>query len=173
MFLLTSNPHPCGYYSDPTHECRCTPQQIQRYRSRISGPLLDRIDIHVEVPAVPYKDLIGKSKAEPSEIIRERVSAARNIQSKRFSKTKIHCNAQMGSRHIKTHCDIDAPSGNLLETAVDRLGLSARAYNRVLKIARTIADIEASPDIQVHHVSEAIQYRSLDRGKGAAVSGEL
>jgi len=173
MLIAAMNPCPCGYYSDPKHECRCTPQQIQRYRSRISGPLLDRIDIHVEVPAVPYKDLIGKSKAEPSEIIRERVSAARNIQSKRFSKTKIHCNAQMGSRHIKTHCDIDAPSGNLLETAVDRLGLSARAYNRVLKIARTIADIEASPDIQVHHVSEAIQYRSLDRGKGAAVSGEL
>ena len=124
---------------------------------------------HVEVPAVPYKDLIGKRNAEPSSAIRERVSAVRKIQSERFSRTKILCNAQMGSRHIKTHCAIDAASGRLLETAVDRLGLSARAYNRVLKIARRIADLEASPDIQVHHVSEAIQYRSLDRGKGAPV----
>ena len=155
---------PCGYYSDPKHACRCTYQQIHRYRSKISGPLLDRIDIHVEVPAVPYKDLMAESTAEPSADIGGRVAAARAIQSGRFTRAKIYSNAQMSSRHIKTHCKIDDASRRLMEAAIDKLGLSARAFNRVLKIARTIADLEAEPNILVDHISEAIQYRSLDRG---------
>jgi len=160
-------PHgcPCGYFSDPKHECRCGLYQIQRYRSKISGPLLDRIDIHVEVPAVPYKDLMGRIKAEPSADIKQRVAGARAVQSGRLKRTRIHCNAQMGSRHIRTYCAIDQASCSLLETAVDKLGLSARAYNRILKIARTIADLAASDPITAEHISEAIQYRSLDRGK--------
>jgi magnesium chelatase family protein len=129
---------------------------------------MDRIDIHVEVPAVPYKDLVGKVAAEPSAVIRARVSVAREIQAQRLSKTKIHCNAQMASRHIRKWCEVDPASSRLLETAVNRLGLSARAYNRVLKIARTIADLEGVADIGVQHVSEAIQYRSLDRTRQVA-----
>ena len=164
MLVAAMNPCPCGYYSDPKHACRCSFQQIHRYRSKISGPLLDRIDIHVEVPAVPYKDLMNESSAEPSNDIRKRVAASRDIQSERFSRAKIFCNTQMSSRHIKKHCQIDAASRNLLESAIDKLGLSARAFNRVLKIARTIADLEADPNILVEHISEAIQYRNLDRG---------
>ena len=163
MLVAAMNPCPCGYLSDPKHPCRCSYQQIHRYRSKISGPLLDRIDIHVEVPAVPYKDLMKEAYAEPSKDIRQRVAAARAIQSQRFGRTKIYCNAQMGSRHIKTQCKIDETSRSLLESAIDKLGLSARAFNRILKIARTIADLEDKPDIQVDHLSEAIQYRSLDR----------
>ena len=165
MLVAAMNPCPCGYFSDPKHECRCSYQQIHRYRSKISGPLLDRIDIHVEVPAVPYKDLMGGVGAEPSQKIRRRVAAARGIQSERFKRTKIYCNAQMSSRHIRTHCRIDQASDSLLESAIDKLGLSARAYNRILKIARTIADLASESDIRVDHVSEAIQYRSLDRSK--------
>jgi magnesium chelatase family protein len=165
MLLAAMNPCPCGYFSDPKHECHCTHTQIHRYRSKISGPLLDRMDIHVEVPAVPYKDLMQDVDAEPSVNIRKRVTAARNIQSKRFVKTKIFSNAQMRSRHIKKHCKIDNASCRLLETAIDKLGLSARAYNRVLKISRSIADLAGEPDIRVDHISEAIQYRNLDRGK--------
>lgn len=165
MLVAAMNPCPCGYFSDPKHECRCTYQQIHRYRSKISGPLFDRIDIHVEVPAVPHRDLMGGTATEPSKEIRKRVAAARSVQSERFKRTKIYCNAQMINRHIKKHCQIDEPSGNLLEHAIDKLGLSARAYNRILKIARTIADLEGEPDIQVDHISEAIQYRTLDRGK--------
>jgi len=164
MLVAAMNPCPCGYFSDPKHACRCTYQQIHRYRSKISGPLLDRIDIHVEVPAVPYKDLMTESTAESSADIGKRVAAARNIQSSRFSRAKIYGNAQMSSRHIKTHCKIDDASRCLLESAIDKLGLSARAFNRVLKIARTIADLEAEQAIQVDHISEAIQYRNLDRG---------
>ncbi len=165
MLIAAMNPCPCGYLSDPKHECRCTYNQIYKYRSKISGPLLDRIDIHVEVPAVPYKDLMGGSDAEPSEEIRKRVESARVIQSNRFARTKIYCNAQMSSRHIKKYCVIDEASSDLLETAIDKLGLSARAYNRILKISRTIADLEGITDIQVDHISEAIQYRNLDRKK--------
>lgn len=166
MLIAAMNPCPCGYFSDPRHQCGCSPQQIDKYRSRISGPLMDRIDIHVEVPAVPYKDLIGGKPAESSESIRKRVSEARERQSERFAKTAIYCNAQMNSRLIKKHCELDKASASLLETAVDKLGLSARAYNRILKISRTIADLDAQPDILAHHISEAIQYRSLDRSKG-------
>jgi len=165
MLVAAMNPCPCGYFSDPKHECRCTFQQIHRYRSKISGPLMDRIDIHAEVPAVPYKDLKGESNAESSERIRRRVADARAVQSDRFARTKIYCNAQMSSRHIKKHCAIDDDSCRLLEAAIDKLGLSARAYNRILKIARTIADLEGKTDIESFHIAEAIQYRSLDRGK--------
>ncbi len=165
MLIAAMNPCPCGYFTDDIHECTCSPQQVSRYRSRISGPLLDRIDIHVEVPAVPYKDLTSKGAAEASSAIRERVSAARAIQADRFARTRIFCNAQMSSRHIKRHCAVDEPSERLLETAIDRLGLSARAYNRVIKISRTIADLEGAAGIKAHHVSEAIQYRSLDRNQ--------
>jgi len=164
MLIAAMNPCPCGYYSDPRHECSCTLQQISRYRSKISGPLMDRIDIHVEVPAVSYKDLVGKVLTEPSADIRKRVSAARRIQARRFEKTKIFCNAQMSNRQIRQHCVIGDASAALLEKAVDKLGLSARAYNRILKIGRTIADLEGEADILVNHISEAVQYRSLDRG---------
>ena len=165
MLVAAMNPCPCGYFSDPKHPCRCSYGHIHRYRSKISGPLLDRIDIHVEVPAVPYKDLRGEGGAESSEDIRNRATAARVIQSERFAKTKIHSNAQMSSRHIKKYCKIDDDSAALLESAIDKLGLSARAYNRILKISRTIADLEAVTDIQSAHIAEAIQYRTLDRGK--------
>jgi magnesium chelatase family protein len=165
MLIAAMNPCPCGYFSDPKHECRCTYPQIHRYRSKISGPLMDRIDIHVEVPAVPYKDLMGESNAESSEVIGARVTAARERQAERFKRTKIYCNAQMINRHIKKHCRIDEASCDLLENAIDKLGLSARAYNRILKIARTIADLDDASDISVDHIAEAVQYRSLDRGK--------
>jgi len=126
---------------------------------------MDRIDIHVEVPAVPYKDLQKEGMAESSESIRNRVTAAHDIQAKRLSKTKIYGNARMSSRHIRKYCQVDDTSANLLESAIDKLGLSARAYNRILKIARTIADLEVAPDIESSHIAEAIQYRNLDRGK--------
>ncbi len=165
MLIAALNPCPCGYYSDPKHECTCTFKQIRRYRSKISGPLMDRIDIHVEVPAVPYKDLMSEANAEPSKNIRKRVTKARGIQSRRFARAKIHCNAQMSSRHIKKHCRIDDESSRLLEAAIEKLGFSARAYNRILKISRTIADLEDVPEIALGFISEAIQYRSLDRKK--------
>ena len=168
MLVGAMNPCPCGYYSDPKHECRCSFQQIQRYRARVSGPLMDRIDIHVEVPAVPYKDLTADVVNESSERIRSRVDAARRIQATRFKRSRIHANAQMRSRHIRRHCQIDSAAHVLLETAIDRLGLSARAHNRILKISRTIADLATKRDINVDHVSEAIQYRTLDRGDVAA-----
>jgi magnesium chelatase family protein len=126
---------------------------------------MDRIDIHVEVPAVPYKDLRGESNAESSEVIGARVNAARTRQLKRFKRTKIYCNTQMINRHIKKHCKIDEASCDILESAIDKLGLSARAYNRILKIARTIADLDDASDISVDHIAEAVQYRSLDRDK--------
>lgn len=166
MLVAAMNPCPCGYLSDPKHECRCSEQQIHRYRSKISGPLLDRIDMHVDVPAVPYKDLMQNSTSETSEEIRNRVAKARTCQSKRLKRTIIYCNAQMSSRHIKKYCSIDHACAALLEAAIDKLGLSARAYNRVLKIARTIADLAGAADINVDHIAEAIQYRSLDRSVG-------
>lgn len=165
MLVAAMNPCPCGYLTDSKHECRCTYQQIHRYRAKISGPLLDRIDIHVEVPAVRYKDMRASGSAESSEDIRRRVCEARKIQNGRFGRAKIFCNAQMNSRHIKAHCSVNEECGELLESAIDKLGLSARAYNRILKIARTIADLENKSDIRSSHVGEAIQYRSLDRAK--------
>uniref|UniRef100_A0A7C4MQE3 ATP-binding protein n=1 Tax=Desulfatirhabdium butyrativorans TaxID=340467 RepID=A0A7C4MQE3_9BACT len=167
MLVAAMNPCPCGYLSDPKHECKCSAHQIQRYRSRISGPLIDRIDIHIEVPAVPYKKLMsGGFDAETSETIRNRVCAARAVQLERFRNTTIHCNAHMGSRLIRKHCKLSTEGIALMERAIDRLGLSARAFNRVLKIARTIADLEGKADIETDHVFEAIQYRTLDRKPG-------
>jgi magnesium chelatase family protein len=156
-------PHPCGFLGDVKRECTCSPLQIQRYRAKVSGPLLDRIDLHLEVPAVPYRELSGISEGESSQPILERVVKARKIQEERFSRTRIFNNAGMNSRHLKKYCAIDAESGMLLERAMDRFGLSARAHARILKIARTIADLEGVPDIQAPHVAEAIQYRTLDR----------
>ncbi len=163
MLVAAMNPCPCGYFSDPLHQCRCTHHQIHRYRSKVSGPLLDRIDIHVEVPAVRYKDLTNNVDGESSEEIRNRVEHARSVQTERFKRMKIHCNAQMATRHIKKHCSIGDDSHALLEKAIDKFGLSARAFNRILKISPTIAALAGSENINVTHISEAIQYRSLDR----------
>lgn len=163
MLVAAMNPCPCGYFSDPNHECTCAYTRIHRYRSKVSGPLMDRIDIHVDVPAVQYKDLVSVDDAECSADIRQRVNRCRAVQSTRLKRTRIHSNAQMNNRQIKTYCAIDRQSQDLLEMAINKLGLSARAFNRILKIARTIADLDEAPDITVQHVSEAIQYRSLDR----------
>jgi magnesium chelatase family protein len=163
MLVAAMNPCPCGFFTDPTHECTCSPMAIQRYRSRISGPLLDRIDIHIEVPAVKYRDLTDKSAGEPSAAIRERVNRARDIQLRRFRGTRFYSNAQMGAREQREYCRVEAAGERLLELAINRLGLSARAYTRILKVARTIADLDASDAIAARHVSEAVQYRSLDR----------
>jgi magnesium chelatase family protein len=163
MLVAAMNPCPCGYYSDPNNECTCTIPQIQRYRSKISGPLMDRIDIHAEVPAVKYRDLASRDSGEPSREIKRRVDQARKVQLDRFKGIKIYCNAQMTNRHIKKYCQIDEASQKLLEVAIDKFGLSARAYTRILKVARTIADLEGQENIQPAHLSEAIQYRTLDR----------
>jgi magnesium chelatase family protein len=165
MLVSAMNPCPCGYLSDPRHQCTCAPGQIYRYRRRVSGPLLDRIDIHIEVPAVPYKELSADYVGEKSEVIRQRVITARNTQLERFKADKIYCNGQMKTRHIKKCCKLKDDAQSLLETAMQKLGLSARAYTRILKLSRTIADLELSEDIHSHHISEAIQYRTLDRGQ--------
>ncbi|HMC63503.1 MAG TPA: YifB family Mg chelatase-like AAA ATPase, partial [Gemmataceae bacterium] len=163
MLAAAMNPCPCGYFNDPSRECTCTPPLIQRYVSKISGPLLDRIDIHIDMPAVKYRELRNDSGGEASETIRRRVMSARQRQLRRYAGEKIYCNAQMSPRQIRKYCEISAECERLLETAMSRLGLSARAHDRILKVGRTIADLEASEQIQTAHVSEAIQYRSLDR----------
>jgi magnesium chelatase family protein len=164
MLAAAMNPCPCGYYTDPRRECTCTPPQIQRYMAKISGPLLDRIDIHIEVPAVKYKELSGEVTGDRSGAIRQRVNAARKVQLERFSDRKgVFCNAHMGSRDIRTYCVIDEEGDTLLRTAITKLGLSARAYDRILKVGRTIADLEGTEEILPQYISEAIQYRSLDR----------
>jgi magnesium chelatase family protein len=164
MLIAAMNPCPCGYFASTVHECACTIPQIQRYRSKISGPLLDRIDIHVEVPAVKYKELSGTITGESSATIRERIKRARDVQLRRYrDKKRIFCNAHMGSKDIRHYCSIDEKGNALLSTAINRLGLSARAYDRILKVARTIADLEGAEHIKSEHLSEAIQYRSLDR----------
>jgi magnesium chelatase family protein len=164
MLAAALNPCPCGYFGDPAHTCNCSSGNIQRYISKISGPLLDRIDIHIEVPSVKFKELSSETTGENSENIRRRVNAARQIQIERFAEFEgIYCNSQMETRLIRSICKIDNDSLALLKTAITRLGLSARAYDRILKVARTIADLEAANDITSAHISEAIQYRSLDR----------
>ncbi len=168
MFVASMNPCPCGYYNDPTHKCVCTPGQIQRYLNKISGPLLDRIDIQIEITPVPFKDISQSAPGESSESIRRRVVNARLMQEQRFKDCKgIHCNAQMTERMIHQYAEPDEAGISLLRAAMERLNLSARAYNRILKVARTIADLAASPDVKPQHLAEAISYRNLDRGDWA------
>ena len=168
MFVASMNPCPCGYYNDPTHQCVCTPGQIQRYMNKISGPLLDRIDIQVEITPVPFEALSKAQAGESSSSIRDRVVKARKTQEERFKlHPGIHCNAQMSSRMIHQYAEPDESGLNMLRTAMTRLNLSARAYDRILKVARTIADIEGSEHVLLPHLAEAISYRNLDRGDWA------
>jgi len=164
MLVASMNPCPCGYYNHPEKECVCPPGTVQKYLNKISGPLLDRIDLHIEVTPVKFDELSSARASEKSENIRDRVVKAREIQEERFEKVEgIYCNAQMGSKLLKTYCKIDATGVQLLKTAMERLSLSARAYDRILKVARTIADLDANESIQTTHLAEAIQMRSLDR----------
>jgi magnesium chelatase family protein len=177
MLAAAMNPCPCGFFGDPNRDCRCTPAQIQRYVSKISGPLLDRIDIHIDMPAVKYKELRAPTAQESSPEVRQRVIAARKIQVERFrdevlsgkpsgpsaERSRIFSNAQMPPKLIRKHCEITPDADRMLESAINRLGLSARAHDRILKVARTIADLDASPNVESKHLSEAIQYRTLDR----------
>lgn len=160
------HPHgcPCGYFGDLYHNCTCTPNLIQKYISRVSGPMLDRIDIHIEVPSLPYKELSSKEAGESSKTIRERINKARKMQLERYSGRKnIYCNSQLTQKDLKKHCVLDSASEDLLRLAIEKFGLSARAYSRILKVGRTIADLESSVEIKSPHISEAIQYRTLDR----------
>ncbi len=168
MLIASMNPCPCGFYNHPEKECTCSPMHVQRYLNKVSGPLLDRIDLHVEVTPVPFKELSSKERSEPSYEIRDRVIAARKVQEERFKETpNIHTNAMMGSKQIQAFCQLDQVSAQLLKRAMERLNLSARAYDRILKVSRTIADLEYKENIQGEHVAEAIQYRSLDRDNWA------
>ncbi len=163
MLVAAMNPCPCGYFGSTKRECHCSYTQIQRYRTKVSGPLMDRIDIHMDVPAVEYRELSAKEQGKTSAEILEDLNKAREIQKERFKNLKIHNNAGMTGRHIRKFCEIDTASDRLLETAMEKLGLSARAHSRILKIARTIADVEGMENITADHIAEAIQYRSLDR----------
>jgi magnesium chelatase family protein len=165
MLATAMNPCPCGFHNDRTRECRCTPPMIQRYISKISGSLMDRIDIHIDVPAVNYKEMRAPSAPEGSAQIRERVMRARQTQLERFStgRPRIYCNAQMSSSQIRAHCELSPDCERLLERAMTQQGLSARAHDRILKVARTIADLDKLPAIEPKHIAEAIQYRTLDR----------
>lgn len=172
MFVASMNPCPCGYYNDPTHHCVCTPGQIQRYMNKISGPLLDRIDIQIEITPVPFKDISRAAPGESSDVIRERVIKARHIQEERFRECKgVHCNAQMSERMIHQYAEPGENGIEMLRMAMERLNLSARAYNRILKVARTIADLEASERVLPQHLAEAISYRNLDRSDWAERGG--
>jgi magnesium chelatase family protein len=164
ILVAAMNPCPCGFFGDPKRECRCSPVQIERYRQRISGPLLDRIDIHLEVPAVSFQEMAGKEAGESSAAIRQRVEAARRVQRERFATTsRTRTNARMSAKGIRSHCHLDDDAAGMLQMAMTELDLSARAYDRILKVARTIADLAGSPSIASEHVAEAIQYRTLDR----------
>ena len=154
---------PCGFYGDLKRECRCSVRQIENYRQKISGPLLDRIDLHVEVPLVDFKELSNGATGEKSDVIRERVLAAKQIQLERFKKASNTTNAAMGSRQVRQHCALDAEGSGYLEHAMEMMNFSARAHDRILKVARTLADLGGSPNIRANDVLEAIQYRSLDR----------
>ncbi len=169
MLAAAMNPCPCGHHGDPAHPCRCEPQSIERYLARVSGPLLDRIDIHLHVPAVAYRELSGERQEEASAAIRERVEQARDVQRERFKgRTGVHANSHMGARDLRQLCPVPDAAERLLRTAMQRLGFSARAYHRIIKIARTIADLAARTEITAADVAEAIQYRTLDRMRTAA-----
>ena len=163
MLVAAMNPCPCGYFGHPTRPCTCSPQQVSRYLSRVSGPLLDRLDLHIEVPPVEFDELASSAAAEPSAKIRERVNRARAIQNERFSGTGISSNSRMNARQLREFCPLHDRARALLKNAFERMGLSARAYDRVLKVARTIADLDGSEVILPVHAAEAVQYRSLDR----------
>jgi magnesium chelatase family protein len=165
MLAAAMNPCPCGFHNDRSRDCQCTPPMIQRYISKISGPLMDRIDIHIDVPAVNYKEMRSGTEPEGSVKIRERVVRARQRQLERFatSRQKLYCNAQMSSPHIRSFCELSADCERLIERAMTQQGLSARAHDRILKVARTIADLEGVAALGPEHIAEAIQYRSLDR----------
>lgn len=168
MLVASMNPCPCGFYNHPEKECLCSPGVVQKYLSKISGPLLDRIDLHVEVTPVKFDELADKSKSESSVVIRKRVIRAREIQLNRYSESdSIHCNAQINSKLIKEHCELSIEGQSLLKNAMKKLELSARAYDRILKVARTIADLEGAERIDTPHIAEAIQFRSLDRSDWA------
>ena len=157
------NPCPCGYYGHPTRPCTCSPQKVSRYLSRVSGPLLDRLDLHIEVAPVEFSHLSSHKKGESSAAIRQRVNAARAIQLKRYAGTPVRCNAQLTAAMVREHCRVTDAGMEALKRAFERLGLSARGYDRILKVSRTIADLSGSEMIDLPHISEAIQYRSLDR----------
>ncbi len=161
MLVISMNPCPCGFFSDPTKECRCSPYQIQRYLGKLSGPLMDRIDLHVEVAAVKYRDLEGGADGESSASIKKRVEAAREVQLKRFKRSSIFFNSQMSPGQIQKYCQLDTGGRQLLENAFKHLGLTARSYNRILKVSRTIADLDSSEKIKEHHIAEALQYRDV------------
>ena len=163
MLVCAMNPCKCGYFGQPGGRCTCPDASVRAYRKRISGPLLDRIDLHISVPAVPYEDLRERTPAEPSSAIRERVNAARAIQRRRFEGTELHCNAQLTPELLRETCRLEPAAQDLLRDAFDKLGLSARSYDRILRVARTIADLAGGGDIALTHVAEAIQYRTLDR----------
>ena len=163
MLVAAMNPCKCGFHGDLTTFCSCTPHDIQRYRQRLSGPLLDRIDLQIEVPRVPHKDLVDPVEAEASTTIRARVEKARQLQRDRLVSHGLHTNAAMAARHIRKFCPLDEAGQKLLEMVVDRLGISARSFSRILKVARTIADLAGEKNIQQPHLAEAIQYRGLDR----------
>jgi magnesium chelatase family protein len=164
MLVAAMNPCPCGYFGELKRECRCGPLQVQRYRQRISGPLLDRIDLHIEVPAVEYRDVASERAEEGSAAIRKRIIRARELQQQRFQEdAKVNCNARMATRQLKQHCKLGQDSQELIRVAMNELNLSARAYDRILKVSRTIADLDGQTDIAPGHVSEAIQHRTFDR----------
>jgi magnesium chelatase family protein len=166
MLVAAMNPCPCGYYTDPKKECNCTSVQIRNYMSKISGPLLDRIDIQLEVPRLKVGEIMGKAVSESSVQIRERVEKARQIQRERYRSKKMACNAELEARDIETYCPVSKEGEALLKMAIQELGFSARAFHKSLKVARTIADLEGAENIHVSHVSEAIHYRALDRTSG-------
>ena len=163
MLVAAMNPCPCGYSGDPSRPCTCSPRGVQAYRGRISGPILDRIDLHIEVPSVKFEQLRSDAGSEKSSAVRERVMRAREIGLQRFAEEGIYSNGQMKPRHLKKYCRLDAGAQDLLDQAVRQLGLSARAYHRIQKVARTIADLDGSENLASNHLLEAIQYRSLDR----------
>ena len=163
VLIAALNPCPCGYRNDPRRSCHCTIPQIERYMAKISGPLLDRIDIHIEVPAVDFKELSSKKPGTPSSEMRDQVIAARKIQTERFIDHRFNCNAQMSSRQIREVCELDKAGQTLLRDSVNEMGLSARAHDKVLRLSRTIADLECAPAILPHHINESVNYRMLDR----------